>query len=169
MTGGQHGDSMYHDHETVVNWRRFNVPQIVTTLIAVGATGVGIVVYIGNMKAELALHEAVLEQIKTDRANTSQAVNARFTDIQSQLSLLSNIPYRMTTAEASIIAANKRIDDLSTNVIGAMESLRSSVGDLKTKVEVQSNKIDTLSKKVDELSPHASKTDFTYSGIPGNN
>lgn len=137
--------------EKIVNLWRFNIPQLVATIISVGGVGVAMVLYISAIKSDVTLNQAEIQTLKAARDQRAQAVDNQIATLNTAVNQIPTLSYRVGLNEAGIVAANKRVDDIQNSVVQAIENFRKDLSDLSTDVKVQSNKIDTLSKKVDSF------------------
>lgn len=122
-----------------VNWGTFNVPTLLSVL--------GILWYTATHT------ERQDNRLEISEAN-QVTINKAIDDLRAKTSVLDNLTYRMTTAEAKIdgnnVALNARIDRQTD----ALQSIRDDIGKLSTSFEVVSQKIDNiLPRQKTELSP----------------
>lgn len=143
---------MQTDKETVVNVRRFNLPSIAAVVLSCITTIVIVVWQIGLIRTSVELNSSNITNLKAAIAGRQLVIDTRMTALETNINSYATLPFRVTTNEAGLAAANKQIGDVNGNVITSIDGLRDSFGDLKTKVEVQSTKIDTLNEKVEKLS-----------------
>lgn len=122
------GEDVKQDTTLTINWLRVNAPSLAAIAVA-GFVG-------GNM----------LTGIQTSIATLSQENAA----IRAQLQHMQNIPYRVDQAEAAILAANTRVDNLSNTIINQMDLIRRDVNRLTTEVEVLSSRVGILTGDIDE-------------------
>lgn len=141
-------DRKEHDMESDrgihINWLRFNVPQ----LAAIVAFSGGVAIGYGDLSGRIA-------KIEDARAARIVVSDARFSDMQTSLTPLVNLPYRVNVLEQQQIATNARIDRFTEAISATLEFIRKDVNTLATKVEVLGTKIDALTpeKRAEFITP----------------
>lgn len=122
------------------------------TLIPIGLALFSGAIYLNTQLTSL---EARLNQSENFRAqrtaqtdnnfvNLTSAVRALQTDIGKQVGATDNLNYRMGQSEASLKAANDRIDRIADSVLSSVDSIKRDISGLTTKFEVMNQKIDSL-------------------------
>lgn len=118
-----------------MNWARFNVPQIITTVITVGGVGVAVVMYSSGTRGMAELNTYRLDQ----QERTIQL-------IQAQLSALTPLGFQVPATQATVDANNKRVDRMVDNFTTQMSEMQKSINTLTTQVQVLSNQIQEMGK-----------------------
>jgi hypothetical protein len=126
-------DDMDSDSGIHINWLRFNIPSIVAILTA----AIGITIYISDLKGRV-------EDLEDTTATRAQLTDKSLDQVQTAISPLNNMPYRVGILEAQALATNLRIDRFTEVITSTMELIRKDVNVLGTKVEVLGTKIDNL-------------------------
>lgn len=115
---------MDQDRSIKINWGNFNIPTIV------GILGIGAMIYTQGGKQERV--DARLDYIEQSRSQNAAVYNARIAAIEADVAKITNIEYRITVNEQSIVAVNSRID----RVTDAVGGIRDDIAGVKTAVEV---------------------------------
>lgn len=147
---------MHSNTKVNVNWFNVNVP----TILAIAGLGWGIASYIIELRTK------VLE-LESYRVSRAVSTDQKFGELQKELDLLSNVPFRMNAVETQLLSTNARLDRLVENLSGSVEALRKEVNAVGTKVEVLSSKIDSLgpqspSRASIRAAPDAASLDNTF-------
>ncbi len=124
---------MQTDAKVHVNWLRFNVPSIMAIL----AAGLGVVTYVNQLDARL-------EKLEEFGATRAVSTDKSLDEVQTSITQLTNMPYRVQILEQQQLAVNLRIDRFTETISNTMELLRKDVNALSTRVEVLGTKIDAL-------------------------
>lgn len=114
-----------------VNWGTVNIPTILSVL--------GVLWYTAT---HTATQDARIDNIEVSRAAAITDYKAELSVIRTEVAKISNMEYRLTTAETSIDknneAVNARIDRFSS----ALQDIRDGIGKLNTNYELLSQKWD---------------------------
>lgn len=130
---------MKQDTAITWNWFRVNLPTITAIF------GLGIYLNTHMITMQKSIEE--MDQYRTNRAAHS---DRNFAEINSKLTVMSNIPYRVEMAEGNINKTNERLDNLSNTIINQMDLIRRDVNRLTTQVEVLSSRVGVLTGDIDE-------------------
>lgn len=133
MAGKEPEDDPVQNSTVMVNWRTFNVPN----LLAIAGAAVAVVTYVNSLDSRVA-------KIEENSASRSVVIDKKFDEIQLSLATLNNMPYRVGILEQQATAINLRIDRFTETITNTMELIRKDVGSLGTKIEVLSSKVEVI-------------------------
>lgn len=109
------------------NLGKFNIPTIVGLI-----TVIGMLLNMTNNRTERDTKvDLRLDSIESSRAAAKIENQARLVSIETQLTGLSSITYRITSAEASILATNLRLDRQSDAIGKLSDGIAGVSSDLK--------------------------------------
>lgn len=133
--------------EMAVKWD-FNMGTLIPVGIALFTGAMYINTQLTSLEARLTQSEQFRAQrtAQTDNnfVNLTSAIRSMQTDINKQVGTTENLNYRMGQNEASLKAANERMDRIADSVLSSVDSIKRDISGLTTKFEVMNQKIDSL-------------------------
>jgi hypothetical protein len=125
--------SMEVNRNVQLNWGTFNVPTITLCLAIAG------MVY--NMGGKQASTDTRIDSLETQRAIRSAEVNKVLEALQTKVSPIDNLTYRVTSAENSISDVNRRVDRIGDSMSLGFENVRKDISSLSEKLAVMDSKL----------------------------
>jgi hypothetical protein len=117
------------------NWGTFNVPTIALCL------SIAAMVY--NAGSKQATLDAKIDAIETAKAIRAAEVNKVMEALQSKVSPVDNVTYRVTVAEQGLADVNRRLDRATDSMGVGFNAIRSDISDLSAKFQVLNSKLQT--------------------------
>lgn len=132
---GREGVDVQTNHQVRLNLWNFNLPQIVTTIIAVGGVGWAIATSLNGMENRLVAVEGKIAQSEISYASRRAATDERFKKIEDNMEPIGSLVIRV-----------KALEDIAAEGIKTQQKTVDALNDMRVAVGVLSNKIDNLAE-----------------------
>lgn len=137
MDAGEKGPAMVEQNRNVqINWGTLNVPTILSILCLLWYTA-----------THSERQDSRLDAIEISRADSRAVYTKRIENLETAVRKQENLEYRLTTAEANIIANNTSINARVDRQGDTLMDIRDSIAKLSTSFEVFSTRMDGVFPK----------------------